>query len=330
MKKIISLMSVLILNGCDDINDNIVNLTPQQNKELQSFIQKAKSEQIFVQGGKFWMGDFCSKMRNEGAFCTGDENNKPIHEVELSNYSISKFKITHENYAFYLSITGRPKQHFDKEWRNRTLFEMTFLENSPAIITWTEASDYCSWLKNETGLPFSLPTEAQWEYAARNRGNNVLIATDDGTWRINKKTGKGENFATDEDRDEIGEPNGILSSFINFSVDKYPPSALGLYNMADNGKEWVVDWYDPDYYSKSPGKDPQGPGKPVMKDKTKGQYFKVLRGASNPVPGFSSGLTITRYAQVKDPEAPLGTTARCVVNQPQPVAAETADGQKKP
>ncbi|WMY76050.1 SUMF1/EgtB/PvdO family nonheme iron enzyme [Buttiauxella selenatireducens] len=316
MNKIIIPAFVLILSGCDNTSADTVNLTPQKKKELQLFIQKAKSEQIFVQGGTFWMGDFCSKMNNGGPFCTSDKDNKPAHEVELSNYSISKFKITHENYGFYLDITGQPKQHFDKEWRNKTLADMTFLKNSPAIISWTEATNYCEWLKKETDLPFALPTEAQWEYAARNRGQYATIATDDGTLRINKKTGKGENFATDEDRDEIAEPNGLNPPLVHFSVEKYPPSPLGLYNMADNGREWVIDWYDPDYYAKSTDKDPQGPDKPIVKDKTKDQYWKVLRGGNRPAPGFPSGLTITRYYQVKDPDAPLGTTARCVVNSP--------------
>ncbi|MEI9483568.1 SUMF1/EgtB/PvdO family nonheme iron enzyme [Enterobacter cancerogenus] len=318
MKKIIIPGIIFALSGCDNTGQEAASLTSQQKKELQTFLHRAKSEQVFVQGGTFWMGDFCSKMRNGGPYCTPDKNNKPVHEVELSNFSISKFKITHENYAFYLEITGQPKQHFDKEWRNKTLSDMTFLKNSPAIITWTEASNYCLWLKKETGLSYSLPTEAQWEYAARNHGQYVIVATDDGTLRVNKKTGKGENFATDEDRDEVGEPNGILPSLISFPVDKYSPSPLGLYNMADNGKEWVIDWYDPDYYSKSRKKEPLGPDQPVVKDRTRGQYLKVLRGASNPTPGFPSGLTITRYYQVKDPEAPLGTTARCVVNTTTP------------
>lgn len=77
-----------------------------------------------------------------------------------------------------------------------------------------------------------------------------------------------------------------------------------------------MDWYDPDYYSKSPKKDPQGPTQPVIKSKSKNQYLKVLRGGDNPVPGFPSGLTFSRSFQIKDPEAPLGTTARCVVNSP--------------
>ncbi|MGR7483759.1 formylglycine-generating enzyme family protein [Klebsiella aerogenes] len=316
MNKMIIIGVMLALSGCDNTSADTVKLTPQQKKEVQHFIKKAKSEQVFVQGGTFWMGDFCSKMRNGGAFCTSDKNNKPVHEVELSSYSISKFKITHENYAFYLEMTGQPKQHFDKEWRNKTLSDMTFLKNSPAIITWTEASNYCSWIKKESGLPFSLPTEAQWEYAARNRGQYVLIATDDGTLRVNKKTGKGENFATDEDRDEIAEPNGLNPPLVHFPVDKYPPSPLGLYNLADNGKEWVIDWYDPDFYSKSPKKDPQGPIQPVIESKNKNQYLKVLRGGNRPVAGFPSGLTFSRSFRVKDPEAPLGTTARCVVNSP--------------
>ncbi|WMY76052.1 SUMF1/EgtB/PvdO family nonheme iron enzyme [Buttiauxella selenatireducens] len=319
MNKIIIPAFILILSGCDNTSADTVDLTSQQKKELQLFIQKAKSEQIFVQGGTFWMGDFCSKMRSGGSFCTSDKNNKPDHKVELSSYSISKFKITHENYSFYLDITGKPKQNFDNKLRNKTLSDMTFLQNSPAIISWTEASNYCTWLKKETGLPFSLPTEAQWEYAARNRGQYVTIATDDGTLRVNSKTYKGENFATDEDRDEVAEPNGLNPPLVRFPVEKYPASPLGLYNMADNGKEWVVDWYDPDYYVKSPMKDPQGPDKPVVKDKTKGQYWKVLRGASNPVPGFPSGLTITRYYKIKDPDGPLGTTARCVINSAEPI-----------
>lgn len=307
---------VFILIGCDNTNADTSKLTAKQKEELQSFIEKAKNEQVYVQGGTFWMGDFCSKMRNNGPFCTSDKNNKPVHQVELSGYSISKFKITHENYNLYLELNALPKQKFKHKLIDKLLSDMTFLDNSPAIISWTEANNYCAWLKKETGLPFSLPTEAQWEYAARNRGQYVIIATDDGTLRVNKKTEKGENFATDADRDEISDSTGISSPSIRFSVDKYPPSPLGLYNMADNGKEWVYDWYDPDYYEKSPKKDPQGPDKPVVKDRTENKYWKVLRGASNPVTGFPSGFTITRYYQVKDPDGPIGTTARCVVNSP--------------
>ena len=314
MMKVIIIGIILALNGCDNTNVETLNMTPQQNEELQAFIQKVKKEQIYVQGGTFWMGDFCAKMRGGGPFCTSEKNNKPVHEIELNSFSISKFKITNEDFKTYLALNMLPEQNFNNKHLKKLLSDMTFLKNSPAIVSWTEAASYCAWLKKETGLPFSLPTEAQWEYVARNRGQYVAIATDDGTLRVNKKTGKGENFATDEDRDEIAEPNGLNPPLVHFPVDKYPPSPLGLYNMADNGKEWVMDWYDPDYYSKSPKKNPQGPDKPIVKDKTRDQYLKVLRGASNPVPGFPSGLTITRYYKPLNPVGPTGTTARCVVN----------------
>ncbi|MXD08448.1 formylglycine-generating enzyme family protein, partial [Escherichia coli] len=92
-----------------------------------------------------------------------------------------KFKITHEDYDFYLKMSGLPSQKFKEEWQNEILADVTVLEKSPAIISWSEADNYCRWLKQQTGLNFALPTEAQWEYAARNKGKYVSIASDDGS-----------------------------------------------------------------------------------------------------------------------------------------------------
>ncbi|WP_230685628.1 formylglycine-generating enzyme family protein [Pluralibacter gergoviae] len=100
---------------------------------------------------------------------------------------ISKFKITHEDYAFYLNVSGFPSQSYKLKNGNKMLEGMTMFKNSPAIVSWSEAENYCMWLKKQTGLIFSLPTEAQWECAARDKGKYVIIATDDGTLRYNKK-----------------------------------------------------------------------------------------------------------------------------------------------
>ena len=271
--------------------------------------------------GSFIMGDFCSKMHGGGMYCSGEKNNKPAHLVELSAFSISKFKITHEDYSFFLKTSGLPSQRFQEEYRNKNLSGMTMFENSPAIINWSEAKNYCMWLKKQTGQNFSLPTEAQWEYSARDKGKYIIIATDDGTLRHNKKNGLGENYATDEDRGNVKVPEDFISELVHFAVDKYPPSPAGLYGMADNGKEWVMDWYDPDWYIKSPLRDPQGPEQGVIKDKETGQFFKVLRGATRPAPGRPSGLTFSRSYQVPEPGYPAGITARCVVNAPHPLNA---------
>lgn len=264
------------------------------------------------------MGDFCKKMRDGGPYCSPEKDTKPLHEVELSSYSIGKFKTTHEDYNFYLKMAGLPRQYSSDKLMNEMLLDVTHFKNTPAVVTWTEANKYCTWLKKETGLPFTLPTEAQWEYAARSRGKYILVATDDGVWREDK-TGYGENYATDEDRYRVEETYGIDGSLTLFAVDRYPPTPFGLYGMADNGYEWVKDWYDPEYYKNSPRKDPQGPEKPVVKDKYTGQYWKVRRGGNHPDPTGDVGLTFFRGYNIPDNDFPDGTTVRCVVNSEQEI-----------
>ncbi|MBK4467377.1 SUMF1/EgtB/PvdO family nonheme iron enzyme [Enterobacter asburiae] len=315
---IYSLILMVFVSGCDN-SASVIKHTPQEKAEIQRYLSRIKADLVFVKGGTFWMGDFCKKMRDGGPYCSPEKDTKPLHEVELSSYSIGKFKIKHEDYDFYLKIAGLPEKRFEKKWRNDILAEMTHFNNSPAIVTWNEANNYCNWLKNETGLPFSLPTEAQWEYAARSRGRNVLVATDDGVWRENEKNGEGENYATDEDRSTVEEKFGINALSVFFPVDQYPPTSFGLYGMADNGYEWVKDWYDPEYYQHSPRKDPQGPEKPVVKDEDTGQYWKVRRGGDHPDPTGDVGLTFFRGYNIPDNDFPDGTTVRCVVNYAEPV-----------
>ncbi|MFH7826716.1 formylglycine-generating enzyme family protein [Kluyvera chengduensis] len=309
---------LLLLGGCDNATKPVKH-TPQEQAELQQYIKRVKSDMVYVKGGMFWMGDFCKKMRDGGPYCSPEKDTKPVHEVELSSFSIGKFKVTHEDYRFYLEMAGLPEQHFEKKSYDDVFLEVTHFKNSPAIVTWTEADNYCTWLKTETGLPFSLPTEAQWEYAARSRGQYILVATDDGVWREDEKTGKGENYATDEDRQAVEDTTGIDSTSIHFPVDKYPPTPFGLYGMAENGYEWVKDWYDPNYYRNSPKKDPQGPDKPIIKDKKTGQYRKARRGGNNPDPTGDVGLTFFRGYSIKDNNFPDSTTVRCVINSPEPI-----------
>ncbi|KAE9883056.1 SUMF1/EgtB/PvdO family nonheme iron enzyme [Escherichia coli] len=319
MKRFIPFLLMLTLGGCDQPQVSSLALSAEQKKTLADFIQRVKSDMVYMPAGSFLMGDFCREMRRGGAYCSADEDNKPAHQVELSAFSIAKFKITHEDYDFYLKMSGLPSQKFKEEWQNEMLAEMTVLEKSPAIISWSEADNYCRWLKQQTGLNFAFPTEAQWEYAARNKGKYVSIASDDGSLRYNLKTGRGENFATDEDREVVAESLHIDSINVFFPVDHWPPSPAGLYGMADNGKEWVQDWYDPEWYQKSPRRDPQGPEKGVIKSQRYDQYWKVTRGADSSSSGRPSGMTFSRNYKVPEPDYPAGVTARCVVNDPKPL-----------
>jgi len=312
---------LLAATACDSRDKPQPELSAEQQTQLDNFIYRIKSEMVYMPAGTFLMGDFCSEMRGGGSYCTADKDNKPAHRVELSAFSISKFKITHEDYNFYLSMSGFKRQHYNDDIDDKLLSEMTILKRGPAIISWGEADSYCRWLRAQTGLKFSLPTEAQWEYAARDRGKYISHATDDGTLRHNRKTERGENYATDEDREIAAKPLGTDPLFIHFPVDNYPPSPSGLYGMADNGREWVMDWYDPEWYTKSPVKDPQGPERGVIKSKVSDQYWKVLRGATRPTPGRPSGLTFSRSYKVPEPGFPAGITARCVANEPHPLSA---------
>jgi formylglycine-generating enzyme required for sulfatase activity len=110
-------------------------------------------------------------------------------------------------------------------------------------------------LSKITDRPFSLPTEAQWEYAARSRGQKFIYATNDGNLRQGINTavrGVSSVFAVTEAGREtkLGSP---------YPVALFPPSPLGLFDMNGNGGDWVSDWYDPTYYDHSPVQDPQGP-----------------------------------------------------------------------
>jgi len=148
--RIYFIVLLLFVSGCDNATET-KKLTSDEQAELKQFINKIKSELVYVKGGTFWMGDFCKKMRNGGPYCSSEKDTKPLHQVELTSYSVSKFKVTHEEYNYYLTISGLPKQSFNKEWRNEMLADMTFLNRSPAIVTWTEANYSRSPVRNPQG-----------------------------------------------------------------------------------------------------------------------------------------------------------------------------------
>ena len=303
--------------GCDQ---NPTSVKPRHSTEdqarLQEFVTQIKSELVFVEGGEYLMGDFGEEYGVERLQYDGRKDSKPLHRVELSSYSLSKFKASNQQYQFYLAWNGLSGRTVDKRllklWR-----EKGRVPDAPAHVDWHEAERYCAWLGEVTGLPFSLPTEAQWEYAARNRGKFVVAPTDDGTIRIENR--KGINIATELDTEEYAKKTGSTLKWRSpLPRDFRPPNPLGIYDMAGNGWEWMKDWYDPEYYSQSPVKDPQGPEQPVFKDPD-GYYTRVLRSQDFSGPG--RGLTMVRYKA--DPESrpylPTDKTVRCAVNHPGPV-----------
>src|SRR5512139_774298 len=144
---------------------------------IAALVQKTKRNLVFVKGGSFKMGDFGRLRSPEKLPYTGQAEASPLHEVELDSFSIGRYKVTYEDFDVYTDASGLPRigtAIIDARYRSQP--------NVPAGVRWTEAKAYCAWLGTQTHLAFDLPTEAQWEYAARNRGKWVLWATDNGLY----------------------------------------------------------------------------------------------------------------------------------------------------
>ena len=261
------------------------NLSPEQQKQLQQLLDKTKKNLIFVKGGSYMMGDFGPEHSIDKLPYDGKGDSKPLHKVTLDDFHLSATKATYADFDIYTDVTGQKAVgNFD---------EISIKERVPtaaAGINWQQARNYCQWLGTQLNLKMDLPTEAQWEYAARNRGQYILYATDNG------KIDNGRNVWSFEQRKAS---NKKFKSIRDIPVlQQYPATPLGLYDMITDNYEWMLDWYDPEYYSKSSEKNPQGP---------KTGTLKVVRSSApadgQPLKTFT-GKTISRHAidPVADPE----------------------------
>lgn len=205
--------------------------------------QKVVADLIFVEGGTYMMGDFGPLASPEKLPYSDDATSRPVHEVTLSNFSISKYKTTYAEFDVYTEATRTEQAAAGK--LNRPYRYPT----APAGVPWQRAKDYCQWLAKVTQLPFDLPTEAQWEYAARSRGQFFVWATDNGNIDYGRNIpAAGQIELLNPSKEKAAYPVGL-----------FPPNPLGLYDASHDGEEWVNDWYDEKYYSRSPKNNPQGP-----------------------------------------------------------------------
>ena len=159
-----------------------------------------------IPAGSFRMGDL-------GA--TGWEEPTPVHEVHLRAFRLARHDLTFEQFDTYARATGAPLPD-DAGWGRG---------NRPVVnITWNEAQAFIAWLDARTGRHFRLPSEAEWEYAAR-AGTKTLYP-----WG---------------DADDPSRRNGVGSVGRTTPVGSYPPNAWGLYDMIGNSWQWIEDcWHD--------------------------------------------------------------------------------------
>ena len=266
-KKLIAIVAgVCFLTGCDQNNAD--------DQAAKVLVDKSIANMIPVQGGEFLMGDFGPLVKEKLPFSI-QQDDKHLHKVILSDFAISKFKVTNADYSSYIKLRGIKALPVGPLMKSHP----SLLKGDYSVsVTWQQAKDYCQWLGKESGRKIDLPTEAQWEYAARSRGQYLPFSTNNGEFT------PGVNIPSEEDLDEYTDGFG----FPIYPIGKYPPNPLGLYDMGLSGSEWVNDWYASDYYSHSPLKDPQGPEKGTR---------KVLRGDV----GGDSQYALTMFRQSKLP-----------------------------
>lgn len=166
MKKLVKIglmmLTVAPLMSCDQQNSSVMPAKKNSN-DLSKFVNEIKADLIFVQGGEFLMGDYGEQYGPEGLTYDGKQDSKPLHKVELTAYSISKFKTSNKQYQLYLTYNNQYRRTVNKENPGAKKWdELNMTPQTPAHVDWNEAQQYCQWLATITNLPFSLPTEAQW------------------------------------------------------------------------------------------------------------------------------------------------------------------------
>jgi formylglycine-generating enzyme required for sulfatase activity len=244
---------------------------------------------ILVEGGSFRMGD---------VFGDGDEDEQPVHQVRLDSYFIGRHEITVGEFRAFADSTDyvstaeagdgalvfneearKQIRKQDANWRNP--YHQQGDRHPVVCVSWYDAIAYCNWRSEQEGLEpaysgsgdgivcdftangYRLPTDAEWEYAARSRGKERRYA-----WGEGDPVVDGTKYANIRDeafkaRFPFAEdiwPGGYDDGHVfTAPVGSFTPNDLGIYDLSGNVYEWCWDWFDRGYYADSPIDNPRGP-----------------------------------------------------------------------
>ena len=196
-----------------------------------------QSNMVYVEGGIFQMGSN-----------TGPDEQQPLHQVRVSSFYIGKYEVTQ---AEYEEIMGSNPSRFKSRtsgdmpvdsvsWSNAVKYcnKRSEAEGFAPCYTVSENSIICDW--NANG--YRLPSEAEWEYAARGGKHHSAY-----------------QYSGSNDIDEVAWSGEGNTEFTTYTVGMKKNNALGIFDMSGNVWEWCWDWYDRDYYSNSTAENPYGP-----------------------------------------------------------------------
>ncbi len=215
---------------------------------------------ISIPGGSFMMG-------------SNNEWEKPIHRVTLSRFMMAKYETTVAEFERFVEATGYQTEaekgngskvysngkwetKADAYWRCDTEGKVRPRSeyNHPVIhVSWKDAVAYCEWLSQRTGQQYRLPTEAEWEYAARGGQQS-------------RKT----IYAGSNNLNEVGWHTQRRGTY---AVGQKRANELGLYDLSGNVWEWCSDWSSEDFYTYSPERDPTGPSRGAYRTVRGGSWF---------------------------------------------------------
>lgn len=197
-------------------------------------------EMKIIPAGEFLMG---SKEKE------GRPDERPQRKVYLDTYAIDIVEVTNERYLNFIHTTGRKEPL--NSYGDKLLSKEPGVGNLPVVqVTWYDAVDYCRWAEKR------LPTEAEWEKAARGIDGSLF------PWGAQSPRSKPVNFERNWEGTNTLWPVGSKAE---------TSSPYGIHDMAGNVREWTQDWYDSEYYSNAPIRNPQGPQIGIL---------KVIKGGS--------------------------------------------------
>ena len=244
-------------------------------------------ELVLLPAGSFVMGD------NDG-----HDDEKPAHKVTITKpFYLGQYEVTVDQFRRFVEATGYAT---DAErgtgflgafgWDSAAMeFQMNeqyswrtpgFAQSDadPVVnVSWNDAMEFCKWLSRKEGAAFRLPTEAEWEYACRAGSTTSYYHGDDpeGSVRVG-------NVADAEFVTRFPELEGVVEASDGYAyaspAGSFVPNAFGVYDTLGNVWEWCADWYDPEYYARSPSSDPAGPATGDERVYRGGGWFNCARG----------------------------------------------------